>query len=98
MQALFAVCARMHYRGFDDAIFVCLDPFYYSFTRKIQNGFMSFQKTYQDDDYCHMIINWKNSRTSYLQHFKKDADFSVYLCSFVGIGSSQVRQGLRKTQ
>ena len=31
MQALFAVCARMHYRGFDDAIFVCLDPFYFSF-------------------------------------------------------------------
>ena len=42
---------------------------------------MSFQKTYQDDDYCHMIINWKKVQNELFATFQKK--MPIFRCIFV---------------
>ena len=56
---------------------------------KFRTGLCLFKKTFQIDDDCHMIINWK-SRTSYSQyHFKKMPIFrSIF---FLLLAFAQVR-------
>ena len=44
---------------------------------------MSFQKTYQDDDYCHMIINWKKVQNELFATFQKKMPIfgvSLFFC------------------